>query len=88
MESFDLRGTIIPFSLLQITNRFQQMEVGEEIDVFGNDAGIARDLTIILPASEAMIRAVETFKKGSPPFRWRIKKRSRYRLTEKEDYHV
>jgi len=75
MESFDLRDTIIPFSLLQIANYFQQMKVGEEIEIFGNDAGIARDLKNILPASEVTMRAVETLAKGHPRFRWRLKKK-------------
>jgi TusA-related sulfurtransferase len=75
MESFDLRHTIIPFSLLQIANHFQQMKAGEEMEIFGNDAGIARDLKNILPASEATIQAEETPAQERPGFRWCVKKK-------------
>ena len=74
MESFDLRDTIIPFSLLQIANYFQKMAVGEEIEIFGNDPGIARDLKNILPAPAATINQVESMTEGPPPYRWRLKK--------------
>jgi TusA-related sulfurtransferase len=75
MESFDLRDTIIPFYLLQIANYFQQMKVGEEIEILANDAGVARDLKSILPASEVTIHAVAARKDDSPKFRWRLKKK-------------
>ena len=49
MQSFDLRDTIIPFSLLQIANHFQRMKPGDEIEVIGNDPGIESDIRKILP---------------------------------------
>ena len=75
MDSFDLRHTIIPFSLLQIANHFQQMEAGDAMEIYGNDAGIAQDLKSILPASEVTISAVETPAEERPGFRWCVKKR-------------
>lgn len=74
MQSFDLRDTIIPFSLLQIAHHFQQMKIGEEIEIFGNDPGIARDLQSILPAPEATLRTIETSQDERPRFRWRLRK--------------
>ncbi len=78
MESFDLRDTIIPFSLLQIANYFQQMAVGEEIEIFGNDPGIARDLKNILPAPAATIDPIDIAAEAPPPYRWRLKKTTPY----------
>jgi TusA-related sulfurtransferase len=74
MESFDLRDTIIPFSLLQIANHFQQMKSGEEIEVIGNDPGIASDIKKILPSSEYRIIAVDQWQDNSRNFRLRLKK--------------
>ena len=78
MESFDLRDTIIPFSLLQIAHHVQHMKVGEEIEVFGNDAGIAGDLKSILPATAVTIQTVKTIEGERPRYRWRVKKKSPY----------
>lgn len=74
MQSFDLRDTIIPFSLLQIAHHFQQMKVGDEVEIFGNDPGIAQDLQSILPAPEATLRTIATAQDERPRFRWRLKK--------------
>ena len=52
MDSFDLRETVIPFSLLQITNHFKQMKSGDVIEIIFRDANIVRDLNSILPESE------------------------------------
>lgn len=50
MDTFDLRGTIIPFSLLQISNHFNRMQPGEIFEVVGVDAAIENELRCILPA--------------------------------------
>ena len=52
MVTFDLRETIIPFSLLQICNYFKQMKVGDVIEILSPDAGIEKDLKCILPDSD------------------------------------
>jgi hypothetical protein len=56
MATFDLRRTLIPFSLLEITNAFNAMRAGEEIDVLcgpaQKEAAIVNDLERILPPSE------------------------------------
>lgn len=74
MKAFDLRDTIIPFSLLQIANYFQQMKTGEEIEIVGNDVNIAKDLQSILPEPEATLRVIEKSREDHPQFRWRLKK--------------
>ena len=74
MESFDLRDTIVPFSLLQIANHFQHMKPGEEIEVIGNDPGIESDIKKILPSSEYRVVAAEKSQDDSRNFRLRLKK--------------
>jgi len=74
MESFDLRDTIIPFSLLQIANHFHQMKAGDEIEVIGNDPGIESDIKRILPSSEYRVVAIEKQQDNSRNFRLRLKK--------------
>jgi TusA-related sulfurtransferase len=74
MQSFDLRDTIIPFSLLQIAYHFQRMKAGEEIEVIGNDPGIESDIKKILPSSEYRVVAVDKQKHNSPYFRLQLKK--------------
>jgi TusA-related sulfurtransferase len=52
MATFDLRETIIPFSLLQISNHFKRMKPGEALEILCCDENIARDLSCILPRLE------------------------------------
>jgi TusA-related sulfurtransferase len=78
METFDLRDTIIPFSLLQIANYFQQMKANEEIEIYGNEAGIAEDLKSILPASAVTICRIDSAADERPHYRWRLKKITPY----------
>jgi len=49
MRILDLRGTIIPFSLLEISNVCKQMQPGETFEVIGEDSGIIAELSRILP---------------------------------------
>lgn len=51
MVTFDLRESIIPFSLLEICNHFKQMKTGDVIEVISFDIGIEKDLKCILPDS-------------------------------------
>lgn len=74
MKSFNLRDTIIPFSLLQIANHFQRMKAGDEIEIIGNDPGIESDIKRILPLSEYRVVAVDKQQVNSRNFRLRLKK--------------
>jgi TusA-related sulfurtransferase len=56
METIDLRETLIPFSLLRISNRFKQMKRGEVIEIIGADAAIAMDLRHILAGAAFELR--------------------------------
>jgi TusA-related sulfurtransferase len=52
MTTFDLRESIIPFSLLQISNHFKRMKSGEVVDIICPDATVEKDLQCILPRRE------------------------------------
>jgi TusA-related sulfurtransferase len=56
MVTFDLRESLIPFSLLRITNVFREMQPGEEMEIFAGvtpiDAAILKDVMLILPQTD------------------------------------
>ena len=51
MHTFDLRSTLVPFSLLEIRQCFKEMRPGDSMVVLWGDVGAADDLLRILPAS-------------------------------------
>jgi TusA-related sulfurtransferase len=51
METFDLRDTIVPFSLLDIRQHFKEMRPGDSLVILWSDAAAADDLMAVLPAS-------------------------------------
>ncbi len=74
MESFDLRDTIISFSLLQITNHFKKMNPGEVMEIIGNDKRVTNDLKCLLPELEYEMVDIKTLNINRPDFRMQLKK--------------
>ena len=74
MGAFDLRDTIIPFSLLQITNHFRRMAAGEVLEIIGCNDGILSDLKRLLPASEFELTDIRTLGGDTSDFRLRLRK--------------
>jgi TusA-related sulfurtransferase len=62
MDTFDLRDTIIPFSLLDIRKRFKEMRPGDSLVVLWSDPAAADDLMRVLPAA-----CLEIVSKGAIP---------------------
>lgn len=60
MQTIDLSNTIRPFALLEIANYLKRLPSGEEIEIFGLDAGAIHDLKCILPVQTHRIR-IDTF---------------------------
>jgi len=75
MDSFDLRETIIPFSLLQITNHFKRMKPGEVMEIIASDASIVRDLKSILPELEYELIHMENLDEDRSDFLMRLKRK-------------
>jgi TusA-related sulfurtransferase len=73
MFSIDLQGTILSFSLLQITHRFKAMEVGEIMEITGIDTTTIVDLKSVLPDSGWELVCTEPMGFGTL-FRLKIKK--------------
>lgn len=93
MYSFDLRLTLIPFSLLRITNTFTLMRSGEEMEIISGagevDAATMEDIKRILPRSSYDIIASESLHDNGPTIRLRLrKKKISTTHTQKESDHV
>jgi TusA-related sulfurtransferase len=43
MYCFDLRSSLIPFSLLRITNTYRQMKPGEEIEILSGSSAVDKE---------------------------------------------
>ena len=93
MLTFDLRETLLPFSLLQITNLFREMKPGEEMQIFAGvsriDATILRDVMLILPRTDYDLLAKENLDGDDPVTRLRLRKKKPLTTYQpKGDYHV
>jgi TusA-related sulfurtransferase len=62
MDLFDLRNGIVPFSLLDIRQRFKEMQPGDSLMVLWDDATAVDDLMRVLPAA-----CIEIVSKGEIP---------------------
>ena len=45
----DLRGAIIPFALLKVSQKFREIKVSETMEILVNNPDVKRDLFKILP---------------------------------------
>ena len=75
MDSYDIRDTIIPFSLLQVTNRLRQMKLGERLEIIYSDPGIEIDLKSLLPQSEYRMTIAGTSMSNQKDFQMTIQKK-------------
>jgi TusA-related sulfurtransferase len=51
MDTFDFRNTIVPFSLLDLRQRFKEMRPGDALEVLWSDPSAGEDLLRVLPAA-------------------------------------
>jgi len=79
MIRFDLREKLIPFSLLQISNNFREMQPGDEMEILAGDcpiqAAIFKDVMRILPKSDYELLSQNDFTGDKPVKRLRLKKK-------------
>jgi tRNA 2-thiouridine synthesizing protein A len=79
MVSFDLRQTLIPFSLLQIANAFRTMKPGEEMEIVAGvkpvDAVIFKDVIRILPQTDYVLISKDNLTGDDPATRLRLRKK-------------
>ena len=74
MQTFDLRETIISFSLLQLTNHFREMNPGDTVEIFCSDESIPEDLKRLLPERSYEIIRIENATADSSDLRIELKK--------------
>jgi TusA-related sulfurtransferase len=79
MIRFDLREKLIPFSLLQISNNFREMQPGDEMEILAGDCpiqdAIFKDVMRILPKSDYELLSQNDFSGDTPVKRLRLKKK-------------
>jgi TusA-related sulfurtransferase len=79
MLTFDLRETLIPFSLLQVANAFRQMTPGEEMEICAGvtriDAAILKDVLLILPETDYDLLSIENRVGEDPVMRLILRKK-------------
>ena len=51
MDTFDFRNAIVPFSLLDLRQRFREMQPGDSLEVLWSDPAPIEDLMAVLPAA-------------------------------------
>ena len=74
MEVFDLRNTILPFALLEISNAWKHLAPGHELEIIGLDEVGLANLKRIIPESESLISEAAEFAHERSSTRIRIAK--------------
>ncbi len=72
-HTLDLRGVIIPFSLLKASQAFKTIKPGELLEILCSDLDIPKDLFKILPESSFELTLMEELKEECS-FRIQLKK--------------
>jgi len=72
----DLRGTIMPFSLLKISQALRGIEPGESLEVLWSDPDTPADLFKILPHNAYELVGMDRVEEKDPYFRLLLLKRS------------
>ena len=75
-HKLDLRGAIIPFTLLKILQVFGSIQPGDTLEVFWNDPDAPKDLFKILPESSYDLLIMEESRDGESCCRIEIQKKS------------
>lgn len=60
----DLRGMIIPLTLLKITQVFRNIDAGETVDIFGSDPDTKRDFLKVLGTTPCEVLHIKNEKDG------------------------
>ncbi len=71
----DLRGAIVPYSLLKVIQALKMMDPGEILEVFWSDPDIPADLFKVLPASSYDLVSLEETDDEHPSYRLKLIKK-------------
>ena len=72
----DLRGTIMPFSLLKISQALRGIEPGDSLEVLWSDPETPTDLFKVLPPNAYELVGMDRVEEKDPYFRLLLLKRS------------
>jgi TusA-related sulfurtransferase len=82
MDSFDLRQGIIPFSLLEITNHFKQMNTGQRMEIIVGDVSLLNDLRQVLSGAAYRMTELEELNGERRDFRIYLIKEDTQKMEE------
>jgi TusA-related sulfurtransferase len=81
-HKLDLRGAIVPFSLLKVIREFKLMNPGETLEVFWSDPESPADLFRVLPDSSYELADLEETADETPSYRIKLVKKQSTKLTK------
>ena len=73
----DLRGAIVPFSLLKVIKELKLMNPGETLEVCWSDPDTPVDLFKVLPDSSYELVSLEEMSDDEPSYRMTLEKKYR-----------
>jgi TusA-related sulfurtransferase len=74
-HKLDLRGAIVPFSLLKVIQELKLMDTGETLEVFWSDPDAQADLFKVLPDSSYELISLEEMSDDEPTYRITLEKK-------------
>ena len=73
-HKLDLRGAIVPFSLLKVIQALKLMQTGETLEVCCSDPDAPADLFKVLPGSSYELLSLEETAEAAPEYRIKLVK--------------
>jgi TusA-related sulfurtransferase len=74
-HKLDLRGAIVPFSLLKVIQEFKMMDPGETLEVCWSDPDTPADLFKVLPHASYELISLEEMAGQGPSFQLTLVKK-------------
>ena len=79
-HKLDLRGAIVPFSILKVIQALKLMETGETLEVCWSDPDTPTDLFKVLPHSSYELISLEEIADAGPSYRIKLVKKQSIKL--------
>ena len=81
-HKLDLRGAIVPYSLLKVIQALKLMETGEILEVAWSDPDAPADLFKVLPHSSYELISLEETADSSPSYRLKLVKKQSIKFSK------
>ncbi len=75
-HKLDLRGLLIPLTLLKVTQTFRELKPGETLEILWSGSQAPEGLFKVLPAASYELLSVDEMGKASPYYRLRLEKKA------------